>query len=757
MRKISLRSLVVLFLLSCLLHVSPVAADDMTFDSFEAAEAAAKKRADDYQQRMQEHIKSINEDWEKQQKDLGSDSSSPDITKITTRADGQKTSDTDAGKSLEDAVNSSVNKMKDEMISKATPGSTGFAGGAAGYQWSVKFKNGKYVLSDSYNEAEFNTGKKKEVAAPASPPDPESDATGQNEAAVAKTTPDDDAPDSTDPKSGTVATTPDSSPDSPATPSTKTASSKPSDSSGASSAPAKPAAPTEEPPKPTAGVDPAPVKLPPPSVRMVIQHPTEFSEEVFASNATSETTANYKLDKFKIPEDTRIKISVEVGDDVSPEDVSMVITDDQGDTPPISSAKLKNFRHMFRVPSEDKYSASVFVTDKKTPGNQQKKILQVMIPVSKVDFESRTIDNQRGSKSGGSSASMSSSGTSASTGSGNVDHSGFGRAQQVDLSDLYSDAGSGAPSTVGGGADSSSSTSGGSDSSDGSAAYSSASGNHSDSSGASDNGADSDSSYDNSEATTGASANGSSQAYASDSDPQASYQGNDSAAGNPSENGSAEPGTSETGEITDPAVGGSSSDRSSTNSNGYENNSSANSSAGGDENADSSGSYQSTDPRASDNDPENSNNDSAEITTRGGTGDGADVPADSDAQAKDSGDKSGLPAPDEEDPFIIGLSLKAEAQKVYQSFDFIDGTSQTSASIKAGGEVAFSLSLGANVEPESVLIKVSDGSQEIRGNLKRMGESFVYVFPVPTDKAFIEVTGKTQSRSFNYRVGIPIK
>ena len=86
-------------------------AADITFDSFEAAEAAAKKRAEEYQKKMQEHIKSVNEQWEKQQKDLGADSSSPDISKITTRQDGQKSSDTDASKSLEGAVNSSINRL----------------------------------------------------------------------------------------------------------------------------------------------------------------------------------------------------------------------------------------------------------------------------------------------------------------------------------------------------------------------------------------------------------------------------------------------------------------------------------------------------------------------------------------------------------------------------------------------------------------------------------------------------------------------
>ncbi len=746
-----LRNFLMVFLFSCLLH-TPVIAGDITFDSFEAAEAAAKKRADEYQQRMQEHIKSINDDWEKQQKDLGSDSSSPDITKITTKADGQKSSDTDASKSMEDAVNSSVNKLKNDMISKAAPGSTGFAGGAAGYQWSVKFKNGKYVLSDSYNEAEFNTGKKKETETPAAQPEPAPENSGddQDESPVV-TDNDTDTPDT----SPTPATTVSKNPDPAAEPTTGKSTDKPTNTEKpAQTTAVTPTAKPEEATKPGTGVDPAPVKLPPPSVRMVIQHPTDFSEEVFASNANSETTANYKLDKFKIPEDTRIKISVEVGHDVQPEDVSMVVTDDQGDTAPVTSAKLKNYRHMFRVPSDDKYSASVFVTDKKSPGNQQKKILQVMIPVSKVDFESRTIDNQRGAKSGSgdSKSSMSTAATSSSAGSSDIDHSSFGRAQQVDLSDLYSDSSSSSSGT--GTGDSSSSTASSGDDSSSQSGNNSADPGQSTSAGQQSGAGDSsatgpgaDGSYDSSASNAGATESGDSANTGSINSNAQSDSGNYGTEG--SSEGQAD--TAGTGD------GSSSSDSSASGDSTLDGSSSSSAGSSTDDNGNSEGASEAADSAASGANLDAANAPGNETHSNLGV-DGSSPAKGNDSAAKaGKNDRTGLPVTEEDDPFILGLSLKAEAQKVYQSFDFIDGTSQTSAAIKAGGEVAFSLSLSPQVEPESVLIKLSDGSQEIKGNLKRMGESFVYVFPAPTESAFIEVSGKTVKSSFNYRVGIPVK
>lgn len=712
-------------------------AADITFDSFEAAEAAAKKRAEEYQKKMQEHIKSVNEQWEKQQKDLGADSSSPDISKITTRQDGQKSSDTDASKSLEGAVNSSINRLKDEMVSKAGPTSTGFAGGAAGYQWSVKFKDGKYVLSDSYNEAEFNTGKKKETEAPAPTPvqtEPEEVASGEDN--------DSDAGSAAEPspEPTTTAATSESTPPStdPAATTTTPADSKPA--TAPTTTATKPAAP-EEPTKPLTGVDPAPVKLPPPSIRMVIQHPTDFSEEVFASNANSETTANYRLDKFKIPEDTRIKIAVEVGEDVDPADVSMVVTDDQGDNTPVSAAKLKNYRHMFRVPSDDQYSASVYVNNRKTPGGQQKKILQVAIPVSKVDFESRTIDNQRGNKSGSGASNMSSSDTSSSGGNANVNHSSFGKPQAVDLSDLYVD-----PARAASAADT------GSRVSEGDSSASATSGSEAASTGSDGSGGQS---YSGNSAASASGGSGEGAADGSASGSSADGIANDETSAQSTDGAQT---TAATEETSNSAGAGSYSDQQQANSGArYSDTGSGDDQGQGSEDS-SSAPAGSGDAATDEAASETSGNSAGDETAAGASGNNQDEKLKNQGSAGSKSAKTGKEQNNtEEDPFLLAISLRAEAQKVYQSFDFIDGNTQTSSTIKAGGEVVFSLNMGTDVNPESIQIKLSDGSQEIKGNLKRMGESFAYVFKSPTESAFIEVSGKTSKRSFTYKVGIPVK
>lgn len=725
-------------------------AADITFDSFEAAEAAAKKRAEEYQKKMQEHIKNVNDQWEKQQKDLGADSSSPDISKITTRQDGQKSSDSDASKSLENAVNSSINRLKDEMVNKAGPTSTGFAGGAAGYQWSVKFKDGKYVLSDSYNEAEFNTGKKKETGEPAPPPAP-----AEPEPIVSADDSDsevDSAPPAEPTEPATTAAAPAES--APATTSPADTTSTPADSKPATApttTATKPAAP-EEPAKPLTGVDPAPVKLPPPSVRMVIQHPTDFSEEIFASNANSETTANYRLDKFKIPEDTRIKIAVEVGEDVNPEDVSMIVTDDQGDSAPVSAAKLKNYRHMFRVPSEDQYSASVYVNNSKTPGGQQKKILQVAIPVGKVDFESRTIDNQRGSKSGSGAGNMSSSDTSSSGGNESVSHSSFGKPQAVDLSDLYSDPAKAvsAASGVSGNAP----AAGASDAaaSSGSEAASTGSGDVAGQSLSSDAGGTAG--QDGANESNGNSTAGTEQGATVDD--TAGNAVNSSIPGQ-NDGGNQESLSSEEGVSGSTGAGSDSNQQATGAGAGYSDTGSDDQSQGS-ENL--SGASEGSDEASAGENPESETSGNSTDNENAANASGDNKAAKTQGQNV-AGNKPGTAGKEqtnqEEDPFLLAISLRAEAQKVYQSFDFIDGNNQTSSAIKAGGEVVFSLNMGTDVNPESIQIKLSDGDQEIKGNLKRMGESFAYVFKSPTESAYIEVSGKTSKRSFTYKVGIPVK
>ncbi|MDD2998043.1 MAG: hypothetical protein PHV05_03205, partial [Candidatus Riflebacteria bacterium] len=140
----------------------------------------------------------------------------------------------------------------------------------------------------------------------------------------------------------------------------------------------------------------------------------------------------------------------------------------------------------------------------------------------------------------------------------------------------------------------------------------------------------------------------------------------------------------------------------------------------------------------------------------GETGSSAAQNTSTNGQSTNNSEESSTDENKNEDSFLIGLSLKAEAHKIYQSFDFADGSTQQSAPMPAGSEIIFSLSMGKNVDPESINIKISDGSQEISGNLKRMSESFAYIFDKATSEAFIQLSGKAGKSSFNYRVEIPV-
>lgn len=781
-----MKRLLLACLLVLLLAPARCPAGDLSFESFEAAEAAAKKRAQDYQQKMDEHIQNINQKWEQQQKDLGADSSSPDITKITSRSDGQQSSDNEASKGMENAVNSSVNKLKDSMISSAGPNSTGFAGGGAGYQWSVKFKDGKYVLSDSYNEAEFNTGDKKDKGSsePAKPSQPSTPAktgqSGDNKAVATKpdATPDSDSSDAapaqpanSNPSGTQVANVPkDSSP--------STTGSTPSGNDSGTPAKVdgnKPATP---------GIDPAPPNLPPPAVKLVIQHPTDFSEEIFSSNADAETATDFQLEKFKIPEDTRIKIAVEVSKDISPEDVSLVITDDEGERTPVTSVKMKNYRHMFRVPSDDKYSASVFINDKTKPGSYKKKLMQVKIPVTKVDFESRTIDNQRGSKDGSndSSAGLSSSNTSSSGSSGNFSHSTQSQAQQVDLSDLYSDATSG--NSSGRGSSTSSSGSSGSSGNSGNSGSGSAYGPDGSASSDGSQGSASTSGYNSNAGQGNNSSSGSSATGDQNSGSANASSENTGNSGNTSDDsGSDIAGSSaNSGGDTSSSVSGSGSDAGSSEEPSSEAETAGNGSGSGSNSDSSDGSSNvradGSSSTANDDGSTTEYGDSAG-TTGEQTGENSDETAgqnqtnfqvasarnldvkesnpegDSDGKAN-SGKTKDAAITGEDDPFIMALSIRSEKNKIYQSFDFLDQSTQMSAAIPAGSEVTFSLTLSKKVDPKTVSIKLSDGSQEFSGDIKSMGDSFAYVFPKPSGNSFIQLSGKAEGRPFNYRLSMPV-
>lgn len=744
-----------LVLIGILVLFSPglVKGADLEFGSFEEAEAAAKKRAEEYQKKMDEHLKQVQSDWEKQQKDLGDSGSSPDITKITSSSDGNKSSDTDAQKKMEDAVNSSVNNMKDMMIKSATPNTTGFAGGGAGYQWSVKFKNGKYILSDSYNEAAFGTGDKKDKDPKPEPADPEKEADGEDDDEDVKVAAKPEAPkappaappDSSDPgsdESPADSTAPDSSSTS-ADPD-KTTTDGPSSSGSGSATPG-----TKVDDKPAPGIDPAPTKLPDPAVRLVIQHPTEFTEEVFASNIDNSDSTEFQLNKFKIPEDTRVKIALELSKEVDPNKVSLVIVDEEGKGAPVPSNKTKNYRHMFRVPSEDQYSAAVIVDE----GSSKKEVLKVKIPVIKMDFDSRTIEDQRrkqGSENLSSSSSSSSSSTSHSSSDGNFSHSSFGKSQQVDLSDLYSDPSSSSGSS-GGNSDGSSDSS----SSSTNSSSSSSSGNSSNNQNSSSNSGSSSDSDPDSDTYGHSGTNASGGSDYNESDADGSENGQDAS----DSSQSADKADSSDANLQSKRNGGKSGGSSSSDG------SSSGSSYGGsaDSGYGSSGASSSDEPgdEAADLDGQEYAGLSQGSGKTGSSagGQGGDSNSNRPGLSGNTANSGSESAQNEEenDPFIMALSMQAVSRKIYQSFDFIDETSPISATIPKGTEVTFSMSFSSTVDPESVRIELNDGKGKVAGDLKTWGEAFAYVFDQPA-QAYFHVSGKTtQKQNFSYRLNIPVK
>ena len=355
----------------------------------------------------------------------------------------------------------------------------------------------------------------------------------------------------------------------------------------------------------------------------------------------------------------------------------------------------------------------------------------MIIPVSKVDFESRTIDNQRGSSKGGS---LSSAATSSSGGDSSVNHSSFGQPQQVDLSDLYATPGAGNGS--GSGADNT--------------FRQATSGNQT---GANDNSTMNKSSYSVSTSSSSHESNQSQpQNYVNpteiDSQNYSSSEGIDSNGQNSRQADATEANNADyySGQSTSSSSESRDSTGSNSNSEGsegsYHQNDTDDAGAGqydSDEGADSSG---------------NTANEKSSGADTVKTTDKAHHEGDSGQQSPATSAATGS---EDDDAFLLAVSLRSEALKIYQSFDFLDGHSQKSAAIKAGNETIFTLNMASEVDPTSVMIRLSDGTNEVKGNLKRMGESFAYTFQTPTPAAFIEVSGKSTKRSFNYRVTIPVE
>ncbi|NLM17789.1 MAG: hypothetical protein GX221_08750 [Candidatus Riflebacteria bacterium] len=345
---------------------------ELEFDSFEEARAAAEKRRAEYDKRMHEYVEQEIAAWREQQKNVGKDGVSGDISKVdekySSTSDGSETA-----QQLSDKVKESLATMREGF--KATSAHTaGHAAAAAGYTIKISQdpKTGKFVIKDSFDEGAFGTGlkkdekpqsaieepvKKAETTPPATPQTQPQPVTKSPE--IAKLPP--QAKPKTDPKDP---------------------GNRDVDETTIEDEPAE-----EAPPLPPAEI--APPALPAPSVQLVIQHPIDFTEAPFAADETVPQAQELTLDDFEIPEDTRVKITLEILDGLHLDDFVMTVTDEKGESQPISGDELKRYRHIFRVPSKTDYFVNVYTNE----GGTQKKILQVAVPVIPMDFDARTMES----------------------------------------------------------------------------------------------------------------------------------------------------------------------------------------------------------------------------------------------------------------------------------------------------------------------------------------------------------------------------
>lgn len=139
----------------------------------------------------------------------------------------------------------------------------------------------------------------------------------------------------------------------------------------------------------------APPLIPPAEVQLVIQNPINNSESVYSTNVFP-NSSNFKPNTLfaknePIPEDTRVKISLDFDiKKINPQNLKLIIKDNEGENE-VKPDEFKNYRHIFRVPNLNDYKAIVYYNN---PQNRQfYEIINVSIPVYNMTFQNRTIDS----------------------------------------------------------------------------------------------------------------------------------------------------------------------------------------------------------------------------------------------------------------------------------------------------------------------------------------------------------------------------
>lgn len=661
----------------------------------------------------------------------GSTGSTPGHDKIETvinttggtRSDGTQVSNTGTSeqKSYVDGfLNDAATKIKE-------------AGGGTGWAWTWEKKwkigpDGKpYEVKETWADGNIGIKSNPEAAAPGNTPSsqpaaqPSSAPAAQPAASPAATS----SPASSRPGRPPAPSSTSSTPSSSSSPSAPPASAK-----------ASPSAPAALSPK---GLDPAPAKIPQPSIMLSIFDPISQQECRYAAAVTPSKPGRVpRVASITRPiyEDTRVKIGLDLGPGIDSANLSVTVHDNEGDHAYERGSFPPNYRHIFRVPNLKEYFASVVYEHPISKERQE--IINVQIPVLKMSFANRTVESSSartgdpelttsGNSSGGQSAPT---GWGASTGSARRDTTAGGD-QTYDMSDLYTDPAN-PPEVAGSGG-----TSAGDETSSSNTPITSAARADQGSVGsAGSSGTDADAivSGNLSGSTPGSAVRTASRGSASpdvsgrtgmESGNQSSSNGGSNAAFGSGTRPGGDPGASQSGARGNTAQTVS----------GY---TESGSPATGDATTGQEASYAlAPDATAADDDPSVARN----ADGRAAHPEGVTV-ASVQQNAK---------------PYLLSVSIQNRATNAAQSFDFLTDPAPVAQTISPQTPLAISIDYAPNVLRDSVKIEIFDGQDRITTSPVEMRSGIVeHIFTNQTGDAYVWVYGRTDQAPFSYKIMIPV-
>ncbi|MBF0543299.1 MAG: hypothetical protein HQM08_02640 [Candidatus Riflebacteria bacterium] len=755
----------------------------------------------------------------------GNDSGYDKIDKVikstgATTVDGKVVSNSgiDKGKS-----GTSHEGFVDGFLNDAASKISGTSGSAWAWSWSKSWKIGPdgkpEEVRQSYQQGELNfngsnnpkptdTPSTPAPAAPSTPTVPTTPSTPANPTANNP-----EAPAPTTPAATPQAPAPTTPAVPPANPTT--ASNQPTPvTNPAPATPAAPPAPVVQAP-PTKGVDAAPIKLPDPLLTLTIRDPLSDSEQPpiptsFSPSDVVNTVPPEALSRIAtaVPEQTRVRFSFEPQPALDQDKIRVTFVDPND--PQENIPFQRNFFHVYRTPSDDKYWVKAYYPDPNTKDMQE--VMSVRVPVYKMNFRNQTIQSNqsRGSdgamnsdgsgNSDGNSTSQSGSNSQGTGNSGNNSNSGSlsnsnpsmspstsrpistkstsyptissSQSNESNFSDLYNDPAN--PTTISGAI----STGNGQNPTGNSATrqgnnavnnrHSSALGNHpayantvgrssNDSQGSSSDG--SNAGYSNTTGNSNSSNEANSNFTGAQSNRGTNNPGNRNSAGdqrtqNFGNNGSANSGNSGSSS----SQSGGDSPSSSGMSTQLSVNSGSNSGSSGNSNISSGENYTSlgaNSPANSDSTSDSPNND---VNLPDGNEKANTIQAaNAQGQVTTSQNSNPTKSNENEKSCLLNLIMKCPSDPNGQTFDFINDSYPTASPVTANSDVSFSLSIAKDIKPEAINIIVFDGKEKITVSAKTLvSDSFRHKFANPTAEAYIWIYGDNSGKSFSYKVSFPV-